>query len=60
MTVDVPMPAIREAVIGLLPHAHPDWQRRLRAGEFDDLPMVQAAAAGWQVAVTEVRDAAEA
>lgn len=58
MTVDVPMPAIREAVISLLPHAHPDWQRRMRAGELDELPMVQAAAAGWQVAMTEVRDGA--
>lgn len=60
MTADVPMPAIREAVLSLLPHAHPDWKRRMRDGELDDLPMVQAAFAGWQVAMMGARDGTEA
>jgi hypothetical protein len=49
MEAEAPMPAIREAVIGLLPSSDPKWRDQVRHGRFDDLPMIQAAIAGWRV-----------
>ncbi|MDX3885572.1 MAG: hypothetical protein QHC65_14215 [Sphingomonas sp.] len=49
----IAMPAIRAAVRAFLTDPHPDWVKKLEAGEFDGGPLVRAAVAGWAVAMGE-------
>jgi hypothetical protein len=40
---------LREMVLALLPVAPDHWAEKLRAGQFDNGPLMQAAIAGWML-----------